>query len=60
MKLNPDSSANVSHDLRSPLSLIMGNLEMLQEDEDVVLTPGAIKNLETGYKTLQASALSHG
>lgn len=42
--------ANVSHDLRSPLSLIMGNLEMLQEDEDVVLTPGAIKNLETGYK----------
>lgn len=42
--------ANVSHDLRSPLSLIIGNLEMLKEDEGVVLTPGAIKNLDTGYK----------
>ena len=42
--------ANVSHDLRSPLSLIIGNLEMLREDEDVVLTPGAMKNLDTGYK----------
>jgi len=42
--------ANVSHDLRSPLSLIIGNLEMLREDEDVVLSSRAIKNLETGYK----------
>lgn len=42
--------ANVSHDLRSPLSLIIGNLEMLKEDEDVVLTAGAIRNLETAHK----------
>ncbi len=42
--------ANVSHDLRSPLSLILGNLEMLREDEGVVLTPAATRNLETGFK----------
>ncbi|MEQ8472257.1 MAG: response regulator [Marinoscillum sp.] len=42
--------ANVSHDLRSPLSLIIGNLEMLREDKDVVLSASAIKNLDTGYK----------
>lgn len=42
--------ANVSHDLRSPLSLIIGNLEMLKEDPNVVLTASGIRNLETAYK----------
>ncbi|RED97435.1 ATP-binding protein [Marinoscillum furvescens] len=42
--------ANVSHDLRSPLSLIMGNLEMLQDDEQSVIGPNGQKNLEIGYK----------
>lgn len=42
--------ANVSHDLRTPLSLIMGNLEMLKEDEEVYLTNTAKKNLDTGLK----------
>lgn len=41
---------NVSHDLRTPLSLIMGNLEMLKEDEEVYLSNSARKNLETGLK----------
>lgn len=42
--------ANVSHDLRSPLSLILGNLEMIQEDKDSFLTPQAKQCLEVGFK----------
>jgi signal transduction histidine kinase/CheY-like chemotaxis protein/AraC-like DNA-binding protein len=42
--------ANVSHDLRSPLSLIIGNLDMLKDDQDVILTASAIRNIETAHK----------
>jgi signal transduction histidine kinase/DNA-binding response OmpR family regulator len=42
--------ANVSHDLRSPLSLILGNLDMLKEDEENFLSPAGKKNLEVSLK----------
>lgn len=42
--------ANVSHDLRSPLSLIIGNLEMITEDEESYLTPSSRKHLDVGFK----------
>ncbi|MEO9477628.1 MAG: response regulator [Cyclobacteriaceae bacterium] len=42
--------ANVSHDLRTPLSLIYGNIEMLSEDEDSFLSQGAKRNLDIGLK----------
>lgn len=42
--------ANVSHDLRSPLSLILGNLDMLKEDDENFLSPTSKKNLEVSLK----------
>ena len=42
--------ANVSHDLRSPLSLILGSLEMIAEDEKNELSAKSKKNLEVGFK----------
>ncbi|MDH5608182.1 MAG: tetratricopeptide repeat protein, partial [Cyclobacteriaceae bacterium] len=42
--------SNISHDLRSPLSLILGNLEMIQDDEASYLTPNSRKNLDIGLK----------
>jgi signal transduction histidine kinase/CheY-like chemotaxis protein len=42
--------ANVSHDLRTPLSLIYGNIEMLSEDEESFLSQAALRNLDIGLK----------
>ncbi len=42
--------ANVSHDLRSPLSLILGNMEMISEDGESILSPKSKKSLEVGFK----------
>lgn len=41
---------NISHDLRSPLSLIIGNLENVLENEDNYLSPVSKENLDTGFK----------
>ena len=45
--------ANVSHDLRSPLSLILGNMEMIEEDEDTYLSTKAKGNFEVGFKNIK-------
>jgi len=42
--------ANVSHDLRSPLSLIIGNLEMVSEDEENIISPRSKKHLDISFK----------
>ncbi|WP_258104343.1 response regulator [Marinoscillum sp. MHG1-6] len=42
--------ANVSHDLRTPLSLIYGNIEMLSEDEETILSQASKRNLDIGLK----------
>lgn len=41
---------NISHDLRSPLSLIIGNLENVIENEDNYISPVSKENLDTSYK----------
>ncbi|MGB3466464.1 MAG: ATP-binding protein [Cyclobacteriaceae bacterium] len=41
---------NISHDLRSPLSLIIGNIENVIENEDNYLSPVSKESLDTGYK----------
>lgn len=38
--------ANISHDLRSPLSLILGNIENIKVEEENYLTPRSLRDLE--------------
>ncbi len=42
--------ANLSHDLRSPLSLILGNLEILKSRVEIAFTQEALNNIETALK----------
>ena len=42
--------ANVSHDLKTPLSLILGNLELVMEDKDSSISPASKKFIETSFK----------
>ncbi|KSU76087.1 GAF domain-containing protein [Pseudarthrobacter enclensis] len=39
-------AGRVSHDLRSPLTTMLGYLEMLQDDPDITAVPGAAEDLE--------------
>lgn len=45
--------ANISHDLRSPLSLILGNYEQIKQDEESYLTSDSKENLEVANKNAQ-------
>ncbi len=42
--------ANVSHDLRTPLSLIFGSLDILSEDDDSILSQSSLRNLDIALK----------
>ena len=42
--------ANVSHDLKTPLSLILGNLELVMEDHESSISPASKKFIETSFK----------
>ncbi|MEL7149008.1 MAG: tetratricopeptide repeat-containing sensor histidine kinase, partial [Bacteroidota bacterium] len=41
---------NISHDLRSPLSLIIGNIENVIDNDDNYLSPVSKEHLDTGFK----------
>lgn len=45
--------ANISHDLRSPLSLILGNYEQIKQDGESYLTSDSKQNLEVANKNAQ-------
>lgn len=45
--------ANISHDLRSPLSLILGNYEQIKRDDESYLTSESKQNLEVANKNAQ-------
>ena len=45
--------ANISHDLRSPLSLILGNYEQIKNDDESYLTEDSKQNLEIADKNAQ-------
>ncbi|SMD32811.1 Signal transduction histidine kinase [Reichenbachiella faecimaris] len=45
--------ANISHDLRSPLSLILGNYEQIKQDDESYLTSDSKQNLEVANKNAQ-------
>lgn len=42
--------ANISHDLRSPLSLILGSLDNVIREENNYITPTSKEDLDIGYK----------
>ncbi|WP_420583122.1 tetratricopeptide repeat protein [Reichenbachiella sp.] len=45
--------ANISHDLRSPLSLILGNYDQIKQDSESYLTTDSKQNLEVANKNAQ-------